>query len=102
MGVVGVSVPRKEGIAKATGRAMYADDLVFPGMLHGRTIRSTIPCGRVRDIRHDFDTTGFTIADYRDIPGRNVCALIADDQLFLVERAVLHVAEPIVLLAHER
>ena len=102
MSVVGTSVARKDGIGKATGAAKYADDLSIPGMLFGRTVRSTIPCGRVKRIRYDFDTTGFTIVDRRDIPldGRNVVALIEDDQPFLVERDVRHVAEPIVLLAH--
>ncbi len=103
MPAVGTSVPRKDGIGKATGATKYADDLSFPGMLHGRTIRSTIPCGRVKSIRYDFDTAGFTIVDYRDIPaaGHNIVALIEDDQPFLVEREVRHLAEPIVLLAHE-
>jgi CO/xanthine dehydrogenase Mo-binding subunit len=99
--VVGQSVKRKDGIGKATGAARYADDLSFPGMLWGRTIRSTIPCGRIRSIRLDFDTTGFVICDWRDIPGRNVVALIEDDQPCLVESEVRHVAEPILLLAHE-
>jgi CO/xanthine dehydrogenase Mo-binding subunit len=100
---VGKSVSRKDGIGKATGRTKYADDIVLPGMLHGRTVRSTIAHGTVKSITFDFDTTGFTIVDYRDIPreGRNVVALIKDDQPFLVERTVEHVAEPIVLLAHE-
>jgi CO/xanthine dehydrogenase Mo-binding subunit len=101
MTAVGRSVSRKDGIGKATGRAKYADDIAMPGMLHGRTIRSTIAHGTVRSIRLDFDTTGFTIVDYRDIPGRNVVALINDDQPFLVERTVNHMAEPILLLAHE-
>ena len=102
MAAVGTSVARKDGIGKATGATKYADDLSFPGMLHGRTIRSTIPRGRVTSIRFDFDTTGFTIVDYRDIPagGHNIVALIADDQPFLVETEVRHLAEPIVLLAH--
>jgi len=98
---VGASVPRKDGIAKATGQARYADDLVFPGMLHGRTVRSTIPRGRVRSVRLDFDPAGFTVVDHRDVPGRNVCDLIEQDQPFLVERDVRHMAEPILLLAHE-
>src|SRR5207249_4897124 len=38
--------------------------------------------------------------DYRDIPGRNIVALIDDDQPCLAERLVRHVAEPILLLAH--
>src|SRR5262245_44611061 len=101
MPAVGTSVPRKDGIGKATGGAIYADDLVFPGMLHGRTIRSNIPAGQVKAVRTAFDATGFTIVDYRDIPAHNVVALIADDQPFLVEREVRHVAEPIMLLAHE-
>jgi CO/xanthine dehydrogenase Mo-binding subunit len=98
---VGRSVSRKDGIGKATGRTLYADDIVLPGMLYGRTVRSTIAHGTVRAIRLDFDTTGFTIVDYRDIPGRNVVALIDDDQPFLVEHTVNHMAEPILLLAHE-
>ena len=103
MPAVGTSVARKDGIGKATGTTKYADDLSFPGMLHGRTIRSAIPRGRVTNIRFDFDTAGFTIVDYRDIPagGRNIVALIEEDQPFLVETEVRHVAEPIVLLAHE-
>ena len=103
MPAVGTSVARKDGIGKANGTTKYADDLTFPGMLHGRTIRSTIPRGRVTNIRFDFDTTGFTIVDYRDIPaaGHNIVALIEDDQPFLVETEVRHVAEAIVLLAHE-
>jgi CO/xanthine dehydrogenase Mo-binding subunit len=98
---VGRNVPRKDGIGKATGQAVYADDLVFPGMIWGRTIRSEIPRGRVRGIRREFDEAGFTVVDHRDIPGRNVIALIELDQPCLVESEIRHVAEPILLLAHE-
>jgi CO/xanthine dehydrogenase Mo-binding subunit len=101
MKAVGSSVPRKDGIGKATGAARYADDLVFPGMLHGRTIRSTIPCGRIKSIKLDFDTTGFTIVDYRDVPAKNAVDLMSQDQPFLVESEIRHMAEPILLLAHE-
>ncbi len=101
MPAVGNSVARKDGIGKATGRAQYADDLVFPGMLHGRTVRSTVPRGRIRSVRLDFDQTGFTVVDHRDVPGRNVVDLIEQDQPFLAEREVRHMAEPILLLAHE-
>src|SRR5438093_12306481 len=94
MSAVGTNVPRKDGIGKATGRTKYADDLVFPGMLHGRTVRTTIPAGRIRNIRFDFDTAGFTVCDWKDIPAKNVVALIEDDQPCLVERDVRHVAEP--------
>jgi CO/xanthine dehydrogenase Mo-binding subunit len=90
-----------EGVAKVTGRARYIDDHTFPGLLYGRTIRSTIPCGRIVDVRPHLQTSGFTIVSYTDIPGRNVIALIDDDQPALAEREVRHYAEPILLLAHE-
>ena len=97
---VGRNVLRKEGASKASGAAKYIDDLSFPGMLHARTIRSTIPAGEIAAIRFNFDTAGFTIVDFRDVPGRNIVALIEDDQPCLAERAVRHYAEPILLLAH--
>jgi CO/xanthine dehydrogenase Mo-binding subunit len=98
---VGRSVSRKDGIGKATGAARYADDLTFPGLLHARTIRTTIPAGRLTAIRLDFALTGFTVVDHRDIPGRNAVVLVTDDQPCLVEREIRHVAEPVLLLAHE-
>ncbi len=97
---VGRNVRRKDADAKVTGAAKYIDDLSFPGMLHGTTIRSTIARGNLNAIRLDFDTAGFTIVDYRDIPGRNIVALIDDDQPCLAEHEVYHFAEPILLLAH--
>jgi CO/xanthine dehydrogenase Mo-binding subunit len=101
MPAVGTNVPRKDSAEKVNGTARYVDDLIFPGMLHARTIRSTIARGRIRDVRLEFDRTGFTILDHRDVTGRNVVALIEDDQPLLAEREIRHVAEPILLLAHE-
>ena len=98
---VGRNVLRKEGASKVSGAAKYIDDLSFPGLLHARTVRSTIPAGEIAAIRFNFDTAGFTIVDFRDVPGRNIVALIEDDQPCLAERAIRHFAEPIVLLAHE-
>jgi len=97
---VGRNVRRKEGGDKVTGRARYVDDLRFEDILYVRTIRSTVPAGEIVDIRYGFDRAGFTVVDHRDIPGRNVVALIEDDQPSLVEFRVRHVAEPILLLAH--
>lgn len=100
MPTVGRSLPRRDGRDKVTGAAKYIDDLAFPGMLHGRTIRSTIACGRIRSVDLLTDPSGLTVVDYRDIPGRNVVALIGDDQPCLAEHVVRHCAEPILLLAH--
>ncbi|HWO89553.1 MAG TPA: xanthine dehydrogenase family protein molybdopterin-binding subunit [Gemmatimonadales bacterium] len=101
--VVGRSVPRRDGPAKVAGTARYVDDIVFPGMLHGRTVRSTISAGRITAVTLGFDPAadGFTVVDWRDIPGSNVIYHITDDQPCLVEREVRHAGEPVLLLAHE-
>jgi CO/xanthine dehydrogenase Mo-binding subunit len=100
-GVVGTSVPRVDGPAKVGGTARYVDDLVFPGMLHARTIRTTVPAGRLTGVTLGFDPAGFTVVDWRDIPGRNCIAHITDDQPCLVQDIIRHQAEPVLLLAHE-
>jgi len=96
---VGSNVRRKDGDAKVTGAAKYVDDLSFPGMLYGATIRSTIPRGRIAGCHFDL-RRGFIVADHRDIPGKNYVALIDPDQPCLAVDQVRHVAEPILLVAH--
>ena len=78
---------------------MYIDDLRFPGMLYGATIRSTFPRARIVGRRVAL-RDGFVVADHRDIPGSNYVALIETDQPCLAVVEVRHVAEPILLVAH--
>jgi xanthine dehydrogenase molybdopterin-binding subunit B len=47
---------RREGPAKLTGLARYADDLVFPGAWYGATIRSTEPHATLLAIDLDAET----------------------------------------------
>jgi len=100
--IIGTAVPRKEGRGKVTGRARYVDDVSMPGMLHGATVRSTIPRGRIRQITFNpaINWNEFVIVTAKDIPGRNCIALILDDQPCLADGAVNHPEEPILLLAH--
>jgi CO/xanthine dehydrogenase Mo-binding subunit len=100
--IIGKSVPRKEGREKVTGRARYVDDISFPGMLHGVTVRSPAARGRIRGIHYEGDIpwSEFTIVTAKDIPGKNCIALLIDDQPCLAAEFVNHPEEPIVLLAH--
>jgi CO/xanthine dehydrogenase Mo-binding subunit len=99
---VGRPVPRKEGREKVTGEAKYVDDLSFPGMFHGVTVRSPVARGRIRNIEFtgDLPWHEFTIVTAKDIPGENCVALIYDDQPYLAAEVVHHPEEPVVLLAH--
>src|SRR5438309_3330882 len=111
--LIGKPLPRKEGRKKVTGAALYVDDLTFPDLLHGVTVRSSIPRGRIKNISFDQPpaTAGgsdrnipwdeFTIVTAKDIPGENYVALILNDQPYLADEFVNHPEEPIVLLAHQ-
>jgi CO/xanthine dehydrogenase Mo-binding subunit len=103
MELIGKSVPRKEGRKKVTGQALYVDDLTFPEMLHGATVRSEVPRGRIRKISFEGDIPWdeFTVVTAKDIPGANYVALILNDQPYLADEIVNHPEEPILLLAHK-
>ena len=103
---VGTSVPRVDGVAKVTGRARYLDDLDAPGAWHGATVRSTTAFGVLEAIDLDptFDWSQVcvvTAADIADRGGKNVIAMLEDDQPALVPIGgrVMHVDEPIALVA---
>jgi CO/xanthine dehydrogenase Mo-binding subunit len=100
---IGKPFPRKEGRKKVTGQALYIDDLTFPGMLHGATVRSPTARGRIKNISFEGDIPWheFIIVTAKDIPGANYVALILNDQPYLAAEFVNHPEEPVVLIAHE-
>ncbi|NUQ27403.1 MAG: xanthine dehydrogenase family protein [Acidobacteriaceae bacterium] len=100
--IVGAPALRYEGEAKVLGRAKYIDDLHFPQMIHGATVRSKFPRGRITAIRYGEGVPWdeFTIVTWRDIPGENTIVHLLKDHPCLVEEIVNHPEEPIVLLAH--
>jgi CO/xanthine dehydrogenase Mo-binding subunit len=66
---VGQPVGRVEGEAKVTGAAHYAADVILPGMLWGRTLRSPVPHARIVRI----DTTRA-----KQVPGVHAVITAAD------------------------
>jgi CO/xanthine dehydrogenase Mo-binding subunit len=99
---IGKSVPRKEGREKVTGNARYVDDLHFPNMIYGATVRNSIPRGTILGIHFEdgIPWNEFTIVTAKDIPGKNCIALLIEDQPCLAGRQVNHPEEAVVLLAH--
>ena len=100
---IGKSIPRKEGRKKVTGQALYIDDLTFPDMLHGVTVRSSSARGIIKNISFGGDIAWdeFVVVTAKDIPGANHVALILDDQPYLAAEFVNHPEEPVLLLAHK-
>lgn len=99
---VGAAVKRIDAGAKVSGTARYIDDLHFPEMLHGATIRSPLPRGRIVAIHFDegIPWEEFTIVSAADIPGANCISIVMDDQPCLAEFYVNHAEEPVLLIAH--
>ncbi|MEJ2446818.1 MAG: molybdopterin-dependent oxidoreductase [Anaerolineales bacterium] len=70
---VGQVVPRPEAGEKVTGEAIYTDDISFPGMLYGATLRAGYPHGVVKklDVSKAKELPGVkAVLTADDIPGR--------------------------------
>jgi xanthine dehydrogenase molybdenum-binding subunit len=70
--VLGKDFPRKDGIARVTGREVYPSDIHLEGMLHGRILRSPHPHARVKSI--DFseaEKIGAVCLSFNDVPKKH-------------------------------
>ncbi len=99
--IVGTRVPRDDGRQKITGESLYVDDIDIPGMIYGTTVRSPVASAKVVSVDWDegYDWTGIVRVTAKDIPGENSLPLLIDDQKILADRRILHMHEPIALLA---
>ena len=66
---VGQDVPRVDGVEKVTGKAKFTGDLVIPGMLHGKILRSPHPHARI---------VGIDAAKAQTLPGVAAVLTAAD------------------------
>jgi len=58
--IIGESINRIEGPEKVTGKTLYTADVILPGMLYGRILRSPHPHARIR---------GIDVSAARRVPG---------------------------------
>jgi heat shock protein HslJ len=81
-GALGAPVVRKDAGAKILGEARYVDDLVYPGMLHGATVRTRSAGGTIERIEcgPGFDWSSFVVVTAADVPGINATQMIEQDQ----------------------
>lgn len=85
--VVGHVVKRPEAVEKVTGEAVYTDDIEFPGMLYGATLRAGIPHGVVKKLdtsRAEALEGVEAVLTAEDIPGRINHGLVIQDWPALV------------------
>lgn len=66
---IGKKTPRKDGVAKVTGKALYAYDINLPGMLYGRILKSPYPHARVKSIdTSEAEKLGAVVITFKDVP----------------------------------
>ena len=88
--VIGGRNRRVDAIAKATGRAIYTDDIALPAMLHGKILRSPHPHARIVSI----DTSGalalpgvHAVVTGRDMPTKyGIIPWTRDEEPLAVDR----------------
>jgi CO/xanthine dehydrogenase Mo-binding subunit len=101
MTLIGAGVSRPDAVDKVRGEARFADDLAFPGMLHGAVVRSPHPHARVLGIDPSdalADPKVVRVITHEDVPGANVVHVIYDDQPALASDTVRYVGEPVALV----
>jgi CO/xanthine dehydrogenase Mo-binding subunit len=102
--VVGHSVPRVDALGKVLGRAVYSEDMVFPGMLHGRVLRAGIPHALIKsiDVSQAKVMEGVAcVLTAKDIKGKNLFGIAFQDQPALAADKVRTIGDPVALVAAE-
>ncbi len=104
--VIGHSHVRPEAMDKVTGKALYTDDLKFPGMLIGVTKRSGVPHGIITKLNVDAarKVPGVVaVLTAEDIPGQINHGLVIQDWPTLVGigQKVRYVGDAIAIVAAE-
>lgn len=100
--IVGKNAIRLDGKEKVTGKAMYGDDLKFPGMLYCACRYSDIPAGKILNIDYQKAESSKgvkAVATYSDIPGEKLLGPIRSDQFALVKDEVFFTGDVIAVIA---
>jgi CO/xanthine dehydrogenase Mo-binding subunit len=102
---IGLDAPRVDGPAKVSGAATFAADIVLPGTLHAKVLRSTLPHARL--VRVDAAAAerelGVVTLTREDLVGMDPYygPIVKDQPIVAIDR-VLFVGDPVAVVAHER
>jgi len=91
--IVGKSYPQIDGMQKAMGKTKFVTDLVLPGMLYGRTLRSPYPHANIKNIetsRAKALAGVKAVVTYTDTPGIKFGPRSEDWTIFAGEKARFH------------
>ncbi|WP_371361902.1 putative xanthine dehydrogenase subunit D [Sporomusa rhizae] len=92
------STKKKDHAAKISGRALYVDDHVIDGMLHGKLLHSAKAKARIVEIKLPELPEGYLVVDKHDVTGTNRVHIVLDDTPVFAEDTVEYVGEPILMV----
>ncbi len=95
------SVKKVDFPEKISGKAKYADDFVFPDMQYAKTVRSTIPCGKIKKITVPKLPDGYYWISAKDIVKENVVNIIFSDWPVFADGRVNYCGEAIGIFVGE-
>jgi CO/xanthine dehydrogenase Mo-binding subunit/aerobic-type carbon monoxide dehydrogenase small subunit (CoxS/CutS family) len=101
---VGQSAPRAGAAARVTGRPIFAADLSFPDMVHGKLVLSEHPHAEVLavDASAALAFPGvLAVLTAADVPGRNAFGLLVPHQPVLAGDRVRHLGDPVAVVLAE-
>ena len=101
---IGKPVSKVDALDKVLGKAAYAEDLQFPGMLFGKVVRAGVPHALIEeiDVSEARAMEGVAcVLTAKDVPGRNLFGIAFQDQEALVERHVRYEGDAVALVAAE-
>jgi CO/xanthine dehydrogenase Mo-binding subunit len=101
---VGKTVPKIDALDKALGRAIYSEDISYPGMLYGRVLRAGIPHALIEgiDVKKARSMKGVAcVLTAKDIRGINLYGIAFQDQEALCDTKVRYIGDPVALVAAE-
>lgn len=102
--LVGTEVPRVDGLAKVTGRAIYGDDIKMDNMLYGVCRYVDIAAGHIDslDISEAEKVPGVVcIATWNDIPGQRKLGAIVLDHPPIIDDEIAYRGDVVAVVAAE-
>jgi nicotinate dehydrogenase large molybdopterin subunit len=105
LSIVGQSVPRRDGLAQATGQQIYVDDIHLPRMLYARGIFARYPHAKILNVdtsRAEKLTGVKAVVTAKDVPNNRYGIYIKDQPAIVGDKTRYLGDFPVVVAAVDR
>ncbi len=102
--VIGQPAPRTGAVARVKGDPIFAADLFFPDMVHGKLVLSEHPHAEVLAVDSSAALASpgvLAVLTAADVPGRNAFGLLVPHQPVLAGDRVRHLGDPVAVVLAE-